>query len=163
MREPSPEGQTPCGNFPTAMAATCVKSSVRNTRTSLSPPMLTYANVPARVRAKLTWLVIGPVLRDLSTAKGGLASKTIVCPMSFKVSQTCVPSGVAAMFGQNGLSCRTRPTIRCVATSMTTTSGLKDEHTYANLPSGEKICMPGPAGVRMRDFSSQVLASMTDT
>ena len=30
---------------------------------------------------------------------------------SFSVNQTCLPSGVAAMFGQNGLSCLTWPTI----------------------------------------------------
>jgi len=29
----------------------------------------------------------------------------------FSVNHTCVPSGVAAMLGQNGLSCFTRPTI----------------------------------------------------
>ena len=38
-------------------------------------------------------------------------SNTIVLPMSFSVNQTCLPSGVTAMFGQNGLSCLTRPTI----------------------------------------------------
>ena len=30
---------------------------------------------------------------------------------SFNVNQTCLPSGVAAIFGQNGLSCLTWPTI----------------------------------------------------
>jgi hypothetical protein len=91
--------------------------------------MLTYANMPLGVRAKLTWFVIGPVSNDLITANGGRASKTIVRPTSFNVSQTCLPSGVAAIFGQNELSCLTWPTIWCVATSTTTVSGLKDEQT----------------------------------
>jgi hypothetical protein len=63
--------------------------------------------VPLALRAKLTWLVIGPVSIDFSTANGGCASNTMVLPMSFSVNQTCLPSGVAAMFGQNGLSCLT--------------------------------------------------------
>jgi hypothetical protein len=32
-------------------------------------------------------------------------------PISFNVNQTCLPSGVAAILGQNGLSWGTRPTI----------------------------------------------------
>jgi hypothetical protein len=60
---------------------------------------------------------------------GGLAAKTIVFPTSFKVSQTCSPSGDAAMFGQNGDTCRTRPTMSCVCVFTTTVSGVKLEHT----------------------------------
>ncbi len=59
----------------------------------------------------LTWLVIGPVDSVLSSAKGGLASKTCVWPTSLSVNHTCAPSGVAAMSGQNGLACVTSPTI----------------------------------------------------
>ena len=79
------------------------------------------------------------------------------------MNQICLPSGVAAMFGQNGLSCLTCPTIRWSATVMTTVSGLKDEQTYPYLPSGEKICMPGPAGTLIRVFSSKVVALSTAT
>ena len=77
----------------------------------------------------LTWLVIGPVSIVLSTAKGGLASKTMTLPTSLSVSHTCLPSGVAAMSGQNGLSCFTRPTMRFDLVSMTTVSGEKLEQT----------------------------------
>ncbi len=81
------------------------------------------------VLAKLTWLVIGPVASVRIGAKGGLASNTCVRPTSFNVNQTCLPSGDAAMFGQNGLSCFTWPTTWCVRTEITTVSGLKDEQT----------------------------------
>jgi hypothetical protein len=57
-------------------------------------------------------LVIGPVSSVLSTENGGLASNTWVLPVSLSVNQTCEPSGVAAMLGQNGLACRTFPTIK---------------------------------------------------
>src|SRR5450432_3337386 len=122
-----------------------------------------YANVVPFVRTKLTWFVIGPVLNDAITANGGLASNTIVRPVSLSVIQTWLPSGVAAMFGQNGLSCLTRPTILRETTANTTVSGLNDEQTYPYFPSGEKICMPGPPGVTMRAFSRKVLASITET
>src|SRR5262245_57926783 len=102
---------------------------------------------------KLTWLVIGPVSSVFSTANGGRASNTVVLPTSFSVNQTCFPSGVAAMLGQNGLPCGTRPTISCLATEITTVSGVKEEHTYPYCPSGEQICMPGPFGTVMRAFS----------
>src|SRR5580704_13668567 len=107
----------------------------------------------------LTWLVMGPVLSTLRTVKGGLLSNTSVLPVSFRVSQTWLPSGVAAMLGQNGLACLTRATILGVATETTSVSGLNEEQTYPYLPSGEKICMPGPAGVMMRVFSLKVLPS----
>ena len=45
------------------------------------------------------------------TSNGGTALKTITLPTSLSVNQTCLPSGVAAMSGQNGISCFTRPTI----------------------------------------------------
>ena len=61
--------------------------------------------MPLALRTMLTWLVIGPVSSVFRSANGGCASKTWVLPMSFSVNQTCVPSGVAAMFGQNGLAC----------------------------------------------------------
>src|SRR6267143_3066297 len=156
MRLPSPDGQTPCGSLPTGIVATFVKSLVRNTCTSLSPPTDTYAKTPFALLAKLTWLVIGPVVIVLSTVNGGWAPNTIVLPMSLSVNHTCWPSGVAAMLGQNGLSCATSPTIWCSATEITTVRGVNDEHTYPYLPSGEKICMPGPAGTLMRAFSSSV-------
>jgi hypothetical protein len=41
MREPSPDGHTPCGRLPIGMVATCEKSSVRNTLTSFKPPIVT--------------------------------------------------------------------------------------------------------------------------
>ena len=91
---------------------------------------MTYANFATALRTKLTWLVIGPVSSVFSTAKGGRASKTIVLPTSFSVNQTCLPSGVAAMLGQNGLACGTRARrSRASATAMTTVSGVNDEHT----------------------------------
>ena len=37
----SPDGHTPCGRFPTGMVATSEKSSVRNTLTSFTPPIVT--------------------------------------------------------------------------------------------------------------------------
>src|SRR3989441_2690080 len=154
MRLPSPDGQTPCGSLPTGIVATFVKSLVRNTCTWLSPPTDTYAKTPFALRAKLTWLVIGPVEIVLSTVKGGRALNTIVLPMSLRVNHTCWESGVAAMLGQKGLSCVTSPTISCAATEITTVRGVNDEQTYPYLPSGEKICMPGPAGTVMRAFSS---------
>ena len=43
-----------------------------------------------------------PSPEGFSTLKGGRASNTIVLPTSFSVNQTCLPSGVAAMSGQNG-------------------------------------------------------------
>ena len=70
--------------------------------------------MPLAVRAKLTWLVIGPVSIVLIGLNGGLALNTCVLPMSFSVNQTCLPSGVAAMFGQNGLSCLTRADDRVI-------------------------------------------------
>src|ERR1700751_1139975 len=97
----------------------------------------------------LTWLVIGPVSSTLRTLKGGLASNTSVLPVSFRVNQTWARSGVAAMLGQNGLACLTRATMLCVANETTSVSGLKEEQTKRYLPSGEKICMPGPAGGMM--------------
>src|SRR6185369_5635919 len=129
MRVPSPDGQRPCGRLPTGMVATCEKSSVRNTLTSLVPPIVTLANVPFGVRAKLTWLVIGPVSMVLIGLNGGLALNTRVLPMPLSVNHTCSPSGVTAMFGQNGLSCFTRATMAWSATDTTTVSGLKDEQT----------------------------------
>jgi len=51
--------------------------------------------------------VIGPVSRLFRILNGGCASKTSVWPMSLSVNHTCFPSGVAAMFGQKGLSCFT--------------------------------------------------------
>ncbi|MNR01110.1 hypothetical protein D3C85_1169060 [compost metagenome] len=75
----------------------------------------------------MTWLVIGPVSSVLIRRKGGRASNTWALPMSLSVNQTCLPSGVAAMFGQNGLSCFTRPTIWWSATLTTAVSGLNDE------------------------------------
>ena len=65
----------------------------------------------------------------LSSANGGRASNTWVLPVSLSVNHTWLPSGVAAMLGQNGLACATRPTIAWSATVMTTVSGLNDEHT----------------------------------
>ena len=47
--------------------------------------------------------------------------------MSLRVNQTCWPSGVAAIFGQNGLSCLTRATIVWSATLTTSVSGVNDE------------------------------------
>lgn len=41
IRVPSPDGQSPCGSAPTSMAATSLKSSVRNTLTWFSPPTVT--------------------------------------------------------------------------------------------------------------------------
>src|ERR1700745_2719696 len=100
-----------------------------------------------------TLLVIGPVLKTLRTENGGCASNTSVLPTSLSVNHTCFPSGVAAMSGQNGLACLILPTIVWSATEITSVSGLNDEQTYPYLPSGEKICMPGPAGSVIRIFS----------
>ncbi len=61
---------------------------------------------PCDVRAKLTWLVIGPVSIALSVAKGGLASIATVLPTSFSLYQTCLPSGDAAMLGAEGTGLR---------------------------------------------------------
>src|ERR1700712_5555566 len=96
---------------------------------------------------------MGPVSNDLMTANGGRASNTCVRPTSFSVNQTCLPSGVAAMFGQNGLSCLTLPTMLWSAKAITLVSATNDEQTYAYSPFGEKICMPGPFGTMMRVFS----------
>ena len=63
--------------------------------------------MPLAVCAKLTWLVIGPVSIVLIGLNGGLALNTWVLPISLSVNQTWSPSGVAAIFGQNGLSCFT--------------------------------------------------------
>ena len=52
-----------------------------------------------------------PVSIVVIRLNGGLALNTCVLPISFSVNHTCFPSGVAAMSGQNGLSCFTRPTI----------------------------------------------------
>src|SRR6266481_6443427 len=90
------------------MVATCSKLSVRNTLISLSPPIVTYANMPLALRTILTWLVIGPVSRVFKSVNGGCASNTWVLPVSFRVNQTCLLSGVAAMLGQNGLVQRFR-------------------------------------------------------
>src|SRR5215469_16469903 len=38
------------------------------------------------------------------TEKGGWTSNTSVFPTSFNVNQICLQSGVAAIFGQNGLT-----------------------------------------------------------
>src|SRR5258708_15264172 len=136
MRVPSPEGQTPWGSLPTGMVATLEKSSVRNTWTSFSAPTVTYAKLPFALRAKLTWLVIGPVSIVFRTEKGGLASNTTVLPMSLSVNQTCLPSGVAAMFVQKGLGWATRPTIWRSATAITTVSGVNVGQTQPYLSSG---------------------------
>src|SRR6185369_6325456 len=116
--------------------------------------MVRYANVPRLVRAKFTWFVMGPVSSDLMTANGGFALNTITRPVSLSVNHTWLPSGVAATSGQKGLSCFTLPTMVWLATSMTTVCGLNEEHTKPYLPSGEKICMPGPGGVVMRVLGS---------
>ena len=77
----------------------------------------------------MTWLVIGPVSMVLITLKGGCALKTCVAPMSFSVNQTCLPSGLAAIFGQKGLAWSRWPMIRWSATEITTVSGVKEEQT----------------------------------
>jgi hypothetical protein len=64
-----------------------------------------------------------------STLNGGFALNTSVLPVSFRVNQTCVPSGDAAIFGQKGLACGTLPTIVWSATETTTVSGVNDKHT----------------------------------
>src|SRR5258708_21092595 len=115
------------------------------------------------LRTMLTWLVMGPVSSVLRTEKGGRASNTWVLPVSFRVNQTCEPSGVAAMLGQKGLAWCTFPTTLWSATEMTSVSGLNDEQTYPYFPSGEKIVMPGPLGTVIRVFSSYVAPSRTDT
>src|ERR1700742_2331458 len=99
----------------------------------------------------------------LITLKGGSALNTSVLPVSFSVNHTCLPSGVAAMLGQNGLACGTWPTIVWSATETTTVSGLNDEQTSPYLPWGENICRPGPPGTLMRAFSSKVCPSSTAT
>src|SRR6516225_6826467 len=104
---------------------------------------------------------MGPVSNTLSTSNGGRALNTIAFPTSLSVSQTCLPSGVAAMSGQNGLTCVTCPTTLWEAVAMTTVSGLKLEQTYPYWPSDEKIVMPGPAGTLMRVLSSNVCPSST--
>src|ERR1700739_2620844 len=106
---------------------------------------------------------MGPVSRTFSVLKGGCQSTTWCRPVSFSVIQTCLPSGVAAIFGQNGLTCLTVATILCVAVEMTSVSGLNEEQTYPYLSSGEKMVMPGPGGVMIRVFSSKVLPSSTST
>src|ERR1700693_6120075 len=112
MRVPSPDGHKPCGSSPTGMVATsCGVLVVVYTLTTFSPPTVTYANWPFLFRTILTWFVIGPVSRVASTSNGGSARNTSVLPMSFRVNQTWVPSGVAAMLGQNGDACGTVPTI----------------------------------------------------
>src|ERR1700743_1798313 len=72
-----------------------------------------------------TWLEIAPLSRTLRTVKGGFPSNTSVLPVSFRVNQTWVPSGVAAMLGQNGLACLTRATMLCVATETTSVVGVE--------------------------------------
>src|SRR5437773_2328858 len=101
----------PWGSVPTGIVVTLEKSSVRKTWTWFKPPTVTYANVPLEFRTIFTWFVIGPVARVFSTANGGRPLKTMVLPTSFSVSQTCPPSGVTAMLGQNGVSWGIRPTI----------------------------------------------------
>src|SRR5262249_16928671 len=95
------------------------------------------------------------------TSNGGRALNSMVLPTSLSVNQTCFPSGVAAMSGQNGLSCFTCPTILCSAVATTTVSGLKLEQTYPYFPSGEKIVIPGPFGTVMRVLSLNVWPSRT--
>src|SRR5258705_12028390 len=111
------------------MVATFAKSPVRNTCTWFNPPTVTYAKVPLALLAKLTWLVIGPVSIVFSTVNGGRASNTITLPTSFSVNQTCEPSGVAAILGQKGLACGTRPTIWGSAPGITPSLGGKDQQT----------------------------------
>src|SRR5215468_6005468 len=110
--------------------------------------------MPLALRTMLTWFVIGPVSIVFKSANGGWASNTWTLPVSFNVNQTWAPSGVAAMFGQNGLACGTLPTILWSATVITAVSGVNDEQTYPYFPSGEKIVMPGPLATTMRVFSS---------
>src|SRR6202011_2433518 len=108
MRVPSPEGQIPCGSSPVGMVVTSFGLSVVvYTFTTFSPPMVMYANWPFAFRTMLTWLVIGPVSRVASTLNGGSALNTSVLPVSFRVSHTWRPSGVAAMLGQKGDACGT--------------------------------------------------------
>src|SRR5262245_493676 len=95
------------------------------------------------------------------TSNGGCALNTMVLPTSLSVNQTCFPSGVAAMSGQNGLSCFTCPTTLYSAVATTTVSGLKLEQTYPYFPSGEKIVIPGPFGTVMRVFSLKAWPSRT--
>src|SRR5258706_11465752 len=97
---------------------------------------------------------MGPVSMTRITPNGGLAAKIITFPTSFKVNQTCSPSGEAAILGQNGETCFTRPTISWVFVLTTTVSGVKLEQTYPYAPSGEKIVIPGPLGTWMRNFSA---------
>jgi hypothetical protein len=94
-----------------------------------------------------------------------LAANTIVLPTSFKFQGEPHPLAVgeAALLGQNGETCFTRPTISCVFVLITTVSGVKLEQTYPHVPSGEKIVMPGPFGTVMRVFSSYVWPSRTAT
>ncbi len=49
--------------------------------------------------------------------------------MSFSVNQTCLPSGVAAMFGQNALACSMVAITLCSATDTTLVRGWNDEQT----------------------------------
>jgi hypothetical protein len=103
--------------------------------------------------------VIGPVSKVARTSNGGSARNTCVLPVSFSVNHTCLPSGVAAMFGENGEACLTVATIWWVFTSITFVSGVKLEQTNPYFPSGRKIVMPGPFPTGMRSFSSEVLFS----
>jgi len=87
-------------------------------------------NAPAEVVAidTATWATSMAWVNRVRWWSSG-KTNTWVLPVSFRVNQTCLLSGVAAMLGQNGLSCFTRPTICLVTVSITTVSGLKDEHT----------------------------------
>src|SRR5215468_1993940 len=109
------------------MVATFAKSSGRNTWISLRPPTVTYANVPRALRAKLTWLVIGPVSSVASTANGGRAANTMTLPTSFSVNHTWLPSGVAAMLGQNRVSTTMHVNRSQTLDVRRCTSGSKDE------------------------------------
>ena len=55
--------------------------------------------------------------------------KTTTLPISFSVNQTWSPRGAAAMLGQNGEGCATRPATRRVRTSKISVWGVKLEHT----------------------------------
>src|SRR5258707_12343397 len=99
---------------------------------------------------------MGPVSRVANTSNGGSARNTSVLPVSFRVNHTCLQSGDAAMFGENGEACLTVATTWWVFTSTNFVSGIKLEQTNPYFPSGRKIVMPGPSPTGILCFSPEV-------
>ena len=79
---------------------------------------------------KLTWFVMGPVSIVPRTAKVCASTMTVV-PTSSSVTQTSLPSGLAARLAERADGIGMRFITSCVLASITSSSAVREEFTEA--------------------------------